>query len=283
MRETVQTIEVLDHGFVSLVDFMGNDTSICDAARVSLASGESFNDQTPRTDEDNRKLIDYLVRHRHTSPLEQVEFKFIINCPIFVARQWMRHRTWSYNEISGRYTELPSSQMYEPSRGKINKRSKTIKQGRGKKVSQEEEEQFRETLRNTYALCRDSYSKFSDRDELNISREISRIVVPVGAYTRFYAKTDLNNLLKFLGLRIKNNAQYEIRVYAEAILKLIEPIVPYAVASWRNHYLDSRSFDSKEVSTLKNALVHYRDLLSKEIESSEEDINSISKLLKKLK
>ena len=278
LKDNSKTIQVLDHGFVTLVDHLGDDDRICNAARVSLAAGESFNDETPRTKKDNKRLINYLLSHGHTSPFEQVEFVFLVQAPIFVIRQWHRHRTWSYNEISGRYTELPAKQMYMPERSHIHHKSASIKQGRGTECSDTIKDLYTANVQRIYRTAGATYEIFtgehvegnedaisvtSNPDGLDISREIARIVLPVSTYSRMYAKVDLSNLLKFIGLRAKPNAQYEIQVYAKAMLELIKPIVPLAVGAWEKHVFNAVKFNSaqrKSLETILGTLVEAHEL-----------------------
>lgn len=204
--------EVLDHGYVSLVDKMGDDSSVTQAAKVSFG-----NDKEEETPEQRRTLIRYLMRHRHSSPFEMVELKFLIRCPIFVARQWMRHRTWSYNEISGRYTQLPDD-YYTPEEWRL--QSKNNKQGSEGVSSEDHTEEYYEMVNN----CKESYGYFNSR---GVAQELSRCVLPVSTYTEFYSKVDLANLFHFISLRSDTHAQYEIRVYSDVILnEIIKPLFP---------------------------------------------------------
>lgn len=216
---------VLDKGFVRLVDSMGDDSSIVQAARVSYGKGT----KTKREDE---KLIDYLYRHQHTSPFEMVEFKFHIKAPIFVARQWMRHRTASINEVSARYSVLPT-EFYLPEVSRVAKQHARMKQG-SEDEPVENADEFRHDLEAVYQQCADLYTRMV---EGGVSREIARIILPVSTYTEWYWKIDLHNLLRFLRLRLDITAQYEIRVYAEAILELIRDIVPVTVSVFEKYSL----------------------------------------------
>lgn len=214
-------INVLDHGFVRLVDSMGSDLSVVRAARVSY-------DSEPRGDGSDDKLIRYLMRNGHTSPFESVVFTFEIKCPIFVARQWHRHRTWSYNEVSARYTELPE-EFYVPEAKHIttqhtdNKQMRTTVQHPDSSLVRQQIEYFN----------RASFAAYKDMLGKGVPRELARSVLPVGTYTRYFGTIDLHNLLHFIKLRIHAHAQYEIKVYGEALLQLIEPIVPVSVAAFK--------------------------------------------------
>lgn len=220
-----QPTNVLDHGFVRLVDYMGDDLSIVRAARVSYAADW----RTGENEKSDEKLIQYLIRNHHTSPLESVVFTFEIKCPIFIARQWHRHRTWSYNEVSARYTELPE-EFYVPNLDKINTQSKDNKQART-------EEEHPEAAMFQEIMLQNGNQMFNDyRALLNMGcpRELARSVLPVATYTRYFGTVNLHNLLHFLSLRIHPHAQYEIRVYAEAILNIVRNILPVTIGAWEH-------------------------------------------------
>lgn len=208
--------EVLDHGYITLVDFMGSDADIVRAARVSYNADDKTGEDTTK---DNR-LLARLWRDRHTSPFESVELKFEIQAPIFVIRQWMRHRTWSYNEISGRYTELPEL-YYTPEPEIIGKQSQENKQGRTL-----DELGFVAGLDGYRKLCDSQFNLYRALLREGWPRELARGVLPLCTYSRFIGKVDLRNLLHFLSLRTDPHAQYEIRVYAEAIEEILKEVVP---------------------------------------------------------
>lgn len=218
-------VEVLDHGFVRLVDHMGSDLSVSRAARVSYdAAWRAGEDQGS-----DERLIGYLWKNRHTTPFEAVQFTFEIKAPIFVFRQWHRHRTWSYNELSARYRELPE-EFYVPDIDKIGVQSSNNKQARimenGKPL---EAAMAQSRIREVAGIAFDRYrSMIAD----GIPRELARSVLPVGTYSHMFASVDLLNLLKFLTLRCDAHAQYEIKVYADAMRELIRPIVPVCVKAW---------------------------------------------------
>lgn len=217
-------MNVLDKGFVRLVDSMGSDLAIVRAARVS------YNAEW-RTGEDSNKdekLIHYLLKNRHTSPFEAVSFTFEVKAPIFVLRQWHRHRTWAYNEISARYAELPD-EFYVPEPTQITTQATSNKQMRTDEVHTRAEDWAKlMSVHNTTSF--DLYKSML-RD--GVPRELARSVLPVATYSHMFATVDLHNLFHFLRLRLHTHAQYEIRVYAEAILELIEPICPVAVAAFK--------------------------------------------------
>ena len=223
-------IKVLDHGLVRLVESMGSDLSIVRNARVSY-------DAEWRSGEDegkDAKLLNYLVKNRHTSPFESCCFTFEIKAPIFVFRQWHRHRTWSYNEISARYAELPE-EFYVPELEQITTQSASNKQMRTDEIHPEAE--LMQALISE--ACVNSFSTYKALLSQGVPRELARGVLPVNTYSHMFASVDLHNLMHFLQLRLHSHSQYEIRVYAEAMLKLIEPIVPVSVKAFREHSLKS--------------------------------------------
>ena len=221
-RPPVQKIDVLDHGFVRLVDSMGTDLSVVRAARVSYdAAWRAGEDQGSDT-----KLINYLWCHHHTTPFEAVTFTFEVKAPIFVFRQWHRHRTWSFNELSARYRELPE-EFYVPKPEHIGVQSKNNKQGRDLAVE-------RDMLTPSMIdhACRAAFESYRSLLNQDVPRELARSVLPVATYSHMFATVDLLNLLKFLTLRCDSHAQYEIRVYAEAMRELARSVVPISVAAW---------------------------------------------------
>lgn len=222
-------IKCLDHGFVRLVDYMGNDLSIVRNARVSYdAEWRAGND----TGSDAR-LINYLYKNGHNTPFEAVTVTFDVKAPIFVLRQWHRHRTQSYNELSARYRALPA-EFYIPEREQITMQSKDNKQMRTDEVHPDAEK-FQDWLRiqNEHAFA--TYQKML---ELGCPRELARTILPLGTYSHMFATANLNNWFKFLAERLHPHAQYEIRVYAEAILQSLEVIAPVAVAAFKKHTLN---------------------------------------------
>ena len=217
-------VKVLDYGHVRLVDHMGSDLSIVRSARVSY-------DAVWRTGEDagkDAKLIQYLIKNRHTTPLESVTFTFDVKAPIFVFRQWHRHRTWAYNEMSARYTELPE-EFYVPEAAQITTQSTSNKQMRTDELHPKAE-QMREWMRVTNQV---SFKMYHDLLAEGCPRELARSVLPVATYSQMFGTVSLLNLFRFLTLRQQEHAQFEIRVYAHAMLELIEPIVPNAVAAFK--------------------------------------------------
>lgn len=221
-------VDVLDHGFVRLVDAMGTDLSVARAARVSYdAAWRAGEDQGS-----DHRLIHYLWKNRHTTPFEAVSFTFEIKAPIFVFRQWHRHRTWSYNELSARYRELPE-EFYVPDPELIGVQSATSKQARD---ITESDGDLLDRRRIEADMARECMAHAFSRYQILIGagwpRELARSVLPVATYSHMFATVNLLNLLKFLTLRCDGHAQYEIRVYAEAMRELIRPVVPVCVSAW---------------------------------------------------
>ncbi len=229
-----KTINCLDKGHVTLIDVMPRlvpddqktaDGAIVQAARVSYGDGT-------KTINEDRGLIRYLMRHQHTTPLEMVEFKFRMKLPICIARQAIRHRTSNVNEVSGRYSVLPD-EFYIPDPDDVRSQSKTNKQGGDELVSQKEAELFRMDLEQISAQAYELYQSYIDK---GVSREQARMMLPVNLYTEWYWKIDLHNLLHFLALRCDAHAQKEIRVFGDAILSLIRPIVPFSCEAWDDYH-----------------------------------------------
>ncbi|TPK15210.1 FAD-dependent thymidylate synthase [Mesorhizobium sp. B2-5-9] len=214
-------IKVLDHGFVRLVDSMGSDLSVVRAARVSYDAAWRAGDD----EGSDAKLIRYLWKNRHTSPFEAVEFQFEVKAPIFVLRQWHRHRTWSYNELSARYRELPE-EFYVPAADQIGAQSASNKQMR---VDAEPNRWASERVRTA---CEAAFGAYRDLLADGVPRELARSVLPLNTYSHMFAKIDLRNLLGFLDLRCHSHAQYEIRVYAEAMRDLVRDVVPVCMEAW---------------------------------------------------
>jgi thymidylate synthase (FAD) len=233
--------EVLDHGMVRLVDVMGNDAAVVQAARVSYGEGT-------RAISEDRSLIRYLLRHQHMSPFEMCEVKFHCKMPIFVARQWIRHRTANVNEVSGRYSVLPD-EMYVPDRSAIALQSESNKQGRADRLADSTNaEGFLDMLERSQKSARDSYEWSLGA---NVAKELARINLPVSQYTEWYWKIDLRNLLHFLHLRLDSHAQYEIRVYAEAIAKIVQAWVPYCWEAFVDYVRDAVVLTKPEIELIR--------------------------------
>lgn len=234
-------IKCLDKGFIRLVDYMGDDAAIVQAARVSYGNGT-------KSYREDRGLIRYLMRHKHTSPFEMVEFKFHVRMPIFVARQWIRHRTANVNEYSGRYSEM-SDDFYLPDLGQLRHQSDNNKQGRSDiHLDAEKSENILNKMQKSQ---QDSFNEYKYYLEEDLARELARINLPLSAYTEWYWKIDLHNLFHFLRLRLDPHAQYEIRIYAEAIVELIKKIVPVSLEAFEDFSLYSKSFSRLEFEFIK--------------------------------
>ena len=217
-------IRVLDHGYVRLESFMGSDAAVLRSARVSYDNDDS---ETVALGERDVKLINYLMRNKHTSPFEAVTFTFEVKAPIFVFRQWHRHRTWSFNEVSARYTELPA-EYYVPEPEQITTQSKSNKQQRT-----DEQHPMAEAFRSRMVqAAQEAFYHYSRMLADGCPRELARSVLPVSTYSRMYATVDLHNLLHFFRLRDHDHAQHEIRVYAQAMRQLVRCAVPACIEAF---------------------------------------------------
>ena len=260
---------VLDKGFVRLVDYLGGDARIVQAARVSYGEGT-------KTVREDAALIDYLLRHKHTSPFEQVILTFHLKMPIFVARQWIRHRTARLNEISGRYSVM-KDEFYAPEPGRVQAQSRANKQGSADEVPVELQSQVVRTLQNDQ---RDAYSHYQDLLDDDVARELARINLPLSLYTEMYWQIDLNNLFHFLRLRLDSHAQYEIRVYGEVMARMVKAVAPLAYEAFEEHILYGRSFSRGELALLQGALD--RDKLEEVLAASDMRKSRRRELLEKL-
>ena len=232
---------VLDKGFVRLVDYLGSDQRIVQSARVSYGEGTKSYRQ-------DKGLINYLLRNDHTSPFEQVVFTFHIKAPIFVARQWVRHRTARMNEISGRYSVM-KDECYIPDNEHIALQSDDNKQGRqNEPVDEETALKVKEMLQKSYDTAFDTYHELLD---MGIARELCRVDLPLSLYTEFYWEIDLHNLFHYLPLRLDAHAQYEIRVYAEKMLEIIKTVCPIACEAFETHKRGGAHFSGKEIAEIK--------------------------------
>ena len=232
---------VLDKGFVRLVDYFGGDQRIVQAARVSYGEG------TKSVSQDGA-LIDYLLRHQHTSPFEQVVMTFHVKMPIFVARQWVRHRTGRMNEVSGRYS-IMKDEFYVPAEDKVAPQSKDNKQGRASEAF--DKETADKIISQLEVGQKEAYENYSGLIDSGLAREIARINLPLSLYTEFYWEMDLHNLFHFLKLRLDSHAQYEIRVYAEVILEMCRKVAPMATESFINHMNNGVNFSGEEMAALR--------------------------------
>ena len=262
-RPTVPALEallydaepVLDHGFVRVIDYMGDDGAIVQAARVSYGRG------TRRVQED-AGLIRYLMRHRHSTPFEMCEIKYHVKLPIFVARQWIRHRTANVNEYSARYSIL-DREFYIPAPEHLAAQSLVNRQGRGEVLTGDEAAQVLDLLRDDATRCYDHYAGMLNEDETGaprdpgrqgLARELARMNLTLNTYTQWYWKIDLHNLFHFLSLRADAHAQYEIRVYAEAMLRSVEAWVPLACAAFRDYRLGAVTLSAGMLAVVRRML-----------------------------
>ena len=236
-------IKCLDKGFVRLVDSMGGDDAIVQAARVSYGKGTSKVSQ-------DRGLIRYLMRHRHSTPFEMVEFKFHCKMPIFVARQWVRHRTANINEYSLRYSEA-RDEFYYPDPEHIQFQSALNKQGRMGEVTPELKQKVQDYFKE---ISERSFAIYKELNQAGIARELARSILPVNLYTEWYWKNDLHNLLHFIGLRSDSHAQYEIRVFSDAMAESVKAVAPFAWEAYQDYVVKGMRFSRIEKSFLERTL-----------------------------
>lgn len=250
-----EPIPVLDKGFVRVVDYMGDDAAIVQGARVSYGRGT-------RAVQSDRGLIRYLMRHRHTTPFELAELKLHVRAPIFVTRQWFRHRTASINEYSARYSVL-EREFYIPPVESIAAQSASNRQGRGEAMAPEQAARVVEMLRDDAARCYDNYlwmlneaedGTAHDPARAGVARELARINLPVGIYTQFYWKVNLWNLLRFLSLRADPHAQAEIRAFADAILEVVRAWVPDVHDAFADYVMNATTLSGQATALLRAAL-----------------------------
>ena len=238
---------ILDHGFVRVIDYMGDDAAICQAARVSYGKGT-------KSVQNDEGLIRYLMRHWHSTPFEMCEIKLHVKLPVFVARQWIRHRTANVNEYSARYSIL-DREFYIPEVDALAAQSVINNQGRGKALSGEEAECVLRYLRDDATRCYDHYEEMiSDDGQLGLARELARMNLPANIYTQWYWKVDLHNLLHFLRLRADVHAQYEIRVYAEGMCKFVADWVPYAYKAFEDYRLGGAMLSAKAMECVRRMI-----------------------------
>jgi thymidylate synthase (FAD) len=248
MEENLYLIhKVLDHGFVRVIDYMGNDTSIVQAARVSYGEGT-------KKSRDDKSLIFYLMRHWHSTPFEMCEIKLHVKLPVFVARQWIRHRTANVNEYSARYSIL-DNEFYIPKSENLASQSSSNNQGRGDVLEGEEANKVIQILKSDSLRSYKSYEKMlSKENKKGLARELARMNLPTNIYTQWYWKTDLHNLFNFIRLRNDLHAQYEIRVYAEKIAELVKKWVPFAFEAFEQYQLNSSHLSSNGLSCIKRLI-----------------------------
>ena len=255
-----EAISVLDHGFIRVVDYMGEDSSIVQAARVSYGKG------TKKVSTDSG-LIKYLMRHRHTTPFEMCEIKYHVKLPIFVARQWIRHRTANVNEYSARYSIL-DKEFYLPSKEHLAAQSKNNRQGRGNLINGKQADAILDMLKQDAERTYKNYEEMLnerfdgttiDESKDGLARELARMNLTLNTYTQWYWKTDLLNLLNFLNLRADNHAQYEIRTYADAMLKTVKKWVPIAYEAFVDYRVGGLELSSKSKLVIENSNLSKRE------------------------
>ena len=240
-------IPVLDHGFIRVVDYMGDDAAICQAARVSYGKGT-------KSVQNDEGLIRYLMRHWHSTPFEMCEVKLHVKLPVFVARQWIRHRTANVNEYSARYSIL-DREFYIPAPEHIAAQSVVNNQGRGEALTGAEAARVLDILKTDSERSYDNYqAMISDDGQRGLARELARMNLPTNIYTQWYWKVDLHNLLHFLRLRADAHAQYEIRVYAGAICSVVADWVPFAYAAFEDYRLGGATLSETALECVRRML-----------------------------
>ncbi len=263
VRATVPALEevlydvmpVLDHGFVRVIDYMGDDSAIVQAARVSYGKG------TKKVNQD-RGLLRYLIRHRHTTPFEMCEIKYHIKMPIFIARQWIRHRTANVNEYSARYSIL-DKEFYIPSRDQMAAQSSSNRQGRAEVLDDEQATKLMDMLREDADRCYKNYEYMLNEDQEgntvdesrdSFARELARMNLTLNTYTQWYWKIDLHNLMHFLSLRADHHAQYEIRVFAEAMLETLKRWVPLTYEAFMDYRMGGVNLSKQGLEIVQRLL-----------------------------
>lgn len=239
--------EVLDHGFIRVIDYMGDDAAICQAARVSYGKGT-------KSVQNDTGLIRYLMRHWHSTPFEMCEIKLHVKLPVFVARQWIRHRTANVNEYSARYSIL-DREFYIPAPDQLAAQSVVNNQGRGVALEGAEAAKVLEILKADSNRAYDNYeAMISDEGQQGLARELARMNLPTNIYTQWYWKVDLHNLFHFLRLRADMHAQYEIRVYADAICKVVADWVPAAYSAFEDYRMGGANLSGKAMDCIRRML-----------------------------
>jgi len=242
-----RAIPVLDHGFIRVIDYMGDDGAIVQAARVSYGAGTKHV-------QNDAGLIRYLMRHWHSTPFEMCEVKLHVKLPVFVARQWIRHRTANVNEYSARYSIL-DREFYIPAPENLAAQSVVNNQGRGEVLSGAESARVLEILKSDAGQAYDHYEEMLSQDgQQGLARELARMNLPMNIYTQWYWKTDLHNLFHFLRLRADAHAQYEIRVYAEAIAACVRDWVPLAYGAFEDYRMGGVTLSARALDVLKRRL-----------------------------
>ena len=256
MNDIYKKIDLLDHGFIRLVDKMGDDAAIVQAARVSYGKGT-------KTVNEDKGLINYLMRNDHSSPFEMAEFKFHVKMPIFVARQWIRHRTASVNEYSGRYSVIEDD-FYIPTIEQLAAQSTKNHQGRSdvpltkrealevqKILTEESNEAYDDYL---YLMNEDPFGNKIDKAKQGLARELARTILPINVYTQWYWKANLRNIFNFIRLRNDSHAQYEIKVYAQAMFDIVKQVCPYSVEAFEKYVVNAVKFTEPELAALSSII-----------------------------
>lgn len=276
-----QPFYALDHGFIRVIDYMGNDNAIVQSARVSYGSG------TKKINAD-KSLINYLMAHRHTTPFEMCEIKFHIKLPIFIARQWIRHRTASVNEYSARYS-IMEDEFYLPQPQNLSSQSKINHQGRdeNKVLSHEEQKRILEILKNDAnnnyknyleMINQDQNGNVIDENKEGLARELARMNLTINCYTQWYWKIDLHNLLHFLHLRADKHAQYEIRIYAEIMLDIVKKWVPHCFEAFIRNRKNAKEFSEPALNAIKK-MVKGEDIKQENSDLSIREWNELKEIL----
>ncbi|MBD3680089.1 MAG: FAD-dependent thymidylate synthase [Rhodobacteraceae bacterium] len=246
-RHLYTAYPVLDHGFVRVIDYMGDDAAICQAARVSYGKGT-------KAVSNDAGLIRYLMRHWHSTPFEMCEIKLHVKLPVFVARQWIRHRTANVNEYSARYSIL-DREFYIPAPEHVAAQSTVNNQGRGAALEGDEAARVLEILKADSARAYDNYEAMISQDgQQGLARELARMNLPANIYTQWYWKVDLHNLFHFLRLRADAHAQYEIRVYADEICRIVADWVPAAYSAFEDYRMGGATLSSKAIDCVRRML-----------------------------
>ena len=276
-----EAIPVLDHGFIRVIDYMGDDSSIVQSARVSYGKGT----KKVSTDEG---LIKYLMRHRHSTPFEMCEIKYHVKLPIFIARQWIRHRTANVNEYSARYSIL-DKEFYLPAKEQLAAQSQSNRQGRGDILQGKQAEDVLNILKDDATRTYDNYEKLLnerfdgtkiDENKVGLARELARMNLTLNTYTQWYWKTDLLNLLNFLFLRADNHAQYEIRVYADKMLDTVKKWVPITYQAFMDYRVGAAEISSKGLKVIKS-MISGKNVGQKESGLSKREWNELMEKLDK--
>jgi thymidylate synthase (FAD) len=276
-----EAIPVLDHGFIRVIDYMGDDSSIVQSARVSYGKGT----KKVSTDEG---LIRYLMRHWHSTPFEMCEIKYHIKLPIFIARQWIRHRTANVNEYSARYSIL-DKEFYIPAKEQLSAQATNNRQGRGELITGQQADEVLKILKDDAVRTYDNYEKMLnerfdgtiiDEKKSGLARELARMNLTLNSYTQWYWKTDLLNLMNFLFLRGDSHAQYEIRVYAEKMLETVKKWVPITHAAFLDYRVGAAHLSSKGLKIVKS-MINGNKISYEDSELSKREWNELMEVIDK--